>query len=95
MSAITDRLGYKIVDPWMNLHLPEHGSLYQYSDQLAAIVKKFHRLDILIKGFTEEEHLADMDRAGVEKAVLSSYGRNTWNTPTSKYRGRGRSKSLC
>jgi len=82
MSAITDRLGYKIVDPWMNLHLPECGlQVFTHSRQIMPIGLKFHTSEVLSKGVGEEEHIAAMDRSGIERAVITTYGQEFLEHP--------------
>lgn len=66
-------LGYGVVDPWVNLHLPHHGELFNVSPEYQAIANLFGRLKEMQRGSTIEELMAEMDQAGVEKGILTAY----------------------
>ncbi|MSQ26014.1 MAG: amidohydrolase [Dehalococcoidia bacterium] len=71
-----------VVDPWVNLHLPHHAELIRVSPEYQAIARQFGRLDEMQRGYSVEAMIAEMDRAGVEKAVLTTYGAEFPEYPT-------------
>ncbi len=71
---MTTKPNYGIVDPWVNLHPPGLGELFGVSAEYQAIARLFGRLAEMRRGFSLEEMLAEMDAAGIEKAVLTTYG---------------------
>ena len=73
-----------VVDAWVNLHLPEHGELFRVSPEYQFIAKQFGRLKEMQRGWTVEQMLKEMDSAGVEKAVLTTYGAEFPEHPTVK-----------
>jgi predicted TIM-barrel fold metal-dependent hydrolase len=73
-----------VVDAWVNLHLPEHGELFRVSPEYQFIARQFGRLEEMQRGWTVEQMIEEMDSAGVEKAVLTTYGAEFPEHPTVK-----------